>query len=34
MRLNFVEPLLPTLVDKPPEGGEWIHASSMATAVK
>ncbi|TPM92746.1 ATP-dependent DNA ligase [Mesorhizobium sp. B2-1-3A] len=25
MRLKFIEPLLPTLVDKPPEGGEWIH---------
>ena len=25
MRLAFVEPLLPTLVDKPPEGDEWIH---------
>jgi bifunctional non-homologous end joining protein LigD len=25
MRLKFVEPLLPTLVENPPEGGEWIH---------
>jgi bifunctional non-homologous end joining protein LigD len=25
MRLKFVEPLLPTLVEKPPEGDEWIH---------
>ena len=25
MRLKFVEPLLPTLVDKPPEGDEWTH---------
>ena len=25
MRLKFVEPRLPTLVDKPPEGDEWIH---------
>lgn len=25
MRLKFVEPLLPTLVDKPPESDEWIH---------
>ena len=25
MRLKFVEPLLPTLVEKPPEGGDWIH---------
>ncbi|WP_245446399.1 non-homologous end-joining DNA ligase [Mesorhizobium kowhaii] len=24
-RLDFIEPLLPTLVEKPPEGGEWIH---------
>ncbi|MER9416528.1 ATP-dependent DNA ligase [Mesorhizobium sp. M0306] len=25
MPLPFVEPLMPTLVDKPPEGGDWIH---------
>ncbi|MER9729836.1 ATP-dependent DNA ligase [Mesorhizobium sp. M0217] len=25
MRLKFVEPLLPTLVEKPPEGDGWIH---------
>ncbi|BAV52984.1 DNA ligase-like protein (plasmid) [Mesorhizobium loti] len=25
MRLKFVEPLLPTLVEKPPEGEDWIH---------
>lgn len=25
MRLKFIEPLMPTLVDKPPEGGEWSH---------
>ncbi|AZO67379.1 MAG: ATP-dependent DNA ligase [Mesorhizobium sp.] len=25
MRLEFIEPLMPTLVDKPPEGGDWIH---------
>ncbi len=25
MRLKFVEPLMPTLVEKPPEGDEWIH---------
>jgi bifunctional non-homologous end joining protein LigD len=25
MRLAFIEPLLPTLVDKPPEGDEWSH---------
>ena len=25
MRLKVVEPLLPTLVEKPPEGDEWIH---------
>ncbi|MEI9409321.1 ATP-dependent DNA ligase [Mesorhizobium salmacidum] len=25
MRLNFIEPLMPTLVEKPPEGEGWIH---------
>ncbi|RUX96132.1 MULTISPECIES: ATP-dependent DNA ligase [unclassified Mesorhizobium] len=25
MRLKFIEPLLPTLVEKPPEGDGWIH---------
>jgi ATP-dependent DNA ligase len=25
LRLKFVEPLLPTLVEKPPEGEGWIH---------
>ncbi|ADV13007.1 ATP-dependent DNA ligase [Mesorhizobium ciceri] len=25
MRLKFIEPLMPTLVDRPPEGGDWIH---------
>ncbi|SDA91581.1 RNA ligase family protein [Mesorhizobium qingshengii] len=25
MRLKFVAPLMPTLVDRPPEGGGWIH---------
>lgn len=25
MRLSFVEPMLPTLVDAPPEGDDWIH---------
>lgn len=25
MRLKFVEPLMPTLVKKPPEGDDWIH---------
>ncbi|WP_435053519.1 DNA ligase [Mesorhizobium australicum] len=25
MRLNFVAPLMPTLVEKPPEGDGWIH---------
>jgi DNA ligase D-like protein (predicted ligase) len=25
MRLKFVEPLMPTLVEKPPEGDGWIH---------
>lgn len=25
LRLRFVDPLLPTLVEKPPEGVDWIH---------
>jgi len=25
MRLRFIEPLMPTLVEKPPEGDGWIH---------
>ncbi|TGP49674.1 ATP-dependent DNA ligase [bacterium M00.F.Ca.ET.230.01.1.1] len=25
LRLSFIPPLLPTLVDKPPEGDGWIH---------
>ncbi|UVC19305.1 ATP-dependent DNA ligase [Mesorhizobium onobrychidis] len=25
MRLKFVAPLMPTLVEKPPEGDDWIH---------
>ena len=25
MRLKFIDPLLPTLVEKPPEGDDWIH---------
>ena len=25
MRLKFIEPLMPTLVEKPPEGEDWIH---------
>lgn len=25
MSLRFVEPLMPTLVEKPPEGDDWIH---------
>ncbi|CAH2400520.1 ATP-dependent DNA ligase [Mesorhizobium ventifaucium] len=25
MRLKFIAPLMPTLVDKPLEGGDWIH---------
>lgn len=25
MRLKFIEPLMPTLVEKPPEGDAWIH---------
>lgn len=24
-RLGFIEPLMPTLVDKPPEGDGWLH---------
>ncbi|GLR41188.1 hypothetical protein GCM10007880_17040 [Mesorhizobium amorphae] len=24
-RLEFIEPLMPTLVEKPPEGEGWIH---------
>ncbi|BCH05200.1 ATP-dependent DNA ligase (plasmid) [Mesorhizobium sp. 131-2-5] len=24
-RLDFIEPLMPTLVDKPPEGDGWLH---------
>ncbi|TIT16106.1 MAG: hypothetical protein E5W86_24900, partial [Mesorhizobium sp.] len=25
VRLSFVEPLMPTLVEKPPEGDGWLH---------
>jgi len=25
MRQSFIEPMLPTLVDEPPEGDDWIH---------
>ncbi|ESY71753.1 hypothetical protein X741_34980, partial [Mesorhizobium sp. LNHC229A00] len=25
MRLKFIEPLMPTLVEKPPEGDAWSH---------
>jgi bifunctional non-homologous end joining protein LigD len=25
MRLKFIPPLMPTLVEKPPEGDGWIH---------
>ncbi|TJW04798.1 MAG: ATP-dependent DNA ligase [Mesorhizobium sp.] len=25
MRLKFIEPLMPTLVERPPEGDAWIH---------
>lgn len=25
MRPSFIEPMLPTLVDEPPEGDDWIH---------
>src|SRR4051812_42002362 len=25
MRLKFIPPLMPTLVEKPPEGDAWIH---------
>jgi bifunctional non-homologous end joining protein LigD len=24
-RLAFIEPMLPTMVEKPPKGGGWIH---------
>ncbi|WP_457155275.1 ATP-dependent DNA ligase, partial [Mesorhizobium sp. P5_C1] len=24
-RLSFISPMMPTLVEKPPEGGDWIH---------
>lgn len=24
-RLSFIESLMPTLVEKPPEGGTWLH---------
>src|SRR3954453_1250553 len=24
-RLRFIEPQIPTLVDNPPEGSDWIH---------
>ena len=29
MRLKFVEPLIPTLVEKPPEGANWIHEAKF-----
>ena len=25
VRLSFIPPLMPTLVEKPPEGDDWIH---------
>jgi len=25
MRIQFIEPMLPTLVDEPPDGDDWIH---------
>ncbi len=25
MSMRFIEPLMPTLVEKPPEGEGWIH---------
>ncbi|RUW62116.1 ATP-dependent DNA ligase [Mesorhizobium sp. M7A.F.Ca.US.008.03.1.1] len=25
MRLKFISPMMPTLVEKPPEGGDWLH---------
>ena len=24
-KLKFIAPMMPTLVEKPPEAGEWIH---------
>lgn len=29
MRLKFIPPLLPTLVEKPPEGDDWIHEAKF-----
>jgi hypothetical protein len=34
MRLKFIPPLMPTLVEQPPEGDDWIHeVNSTATAL-
>jgi hypothetical protein len=27
--LKFIEPLLPTFVETPPEGDEWIHVECL-----
>ena len=33
--VNFITPLIPTLVDTPPEGGEWLtEVKSMAGAAR
>ncbi|WP_441338640.1 ATP-dependent DNA ligase [Mesorhizobium onobrychidis] len=29
MRLKFVPPLLPTLVEKPPKGDDWLHEAKF-----
>jgi hypothetical protein len=34
MRLEFVEPLMPTLVEKSPEGYAWIHEAGPDGRVK
>jgi len=28
LRLEFIEPLMPTLVEKPPEGADWIPVAA------
>lgn len=30
MRLKFIPPLMPTLVEQPPEGDDWIHEVKFA----
>ena len=32
MRVKFVSPLMPTLVEKPPEGEGWLRSSSTGIA--